>query len=345
MNINTSLIAFTEKLFGELFNDPKITEIKINHPNLILYETETGERFKGNDEQNARVTLENLEYFTNALSSNANQKSDQKKPILGTTLPTGERIQIVRPPAVDPSQFSITIRKPMKLVKKLSEYKSDGFFDEIVMNEHSITQFDRELAHLLDKGDFEQFFYRAVESGTMNMVIAGATGSGKTTFFKACMQAIPEDERLITIEDVRELYSEKHYDVVNLLYPSEIKDDGQVTPTALLKSCLRMKPDRILLAELRGAETYDYINIISSGHGGSITTLHAGTKEEAIRRLTLMSMQHKTGANIPYEITKSTIEETIDVIATVGRVNGKRCITSLHWKNYTKVKAIIESEK
>ena len=129
------------------------------------------------------------------------------------------------------------------------------------------------------------FFRIAVESGLYNLAIAGATGSGKTTFMKACVNEIPEHERLITIEDVRELFSDKHDNIVNLLYPSEAKTtEKSVTPARLLKSCLRMKPDRILLAELRAGEAFDYINAISKRTRCSITSLHAGTKDEVIRQ-------------------------------------------------------------
>lgn len=338
---NISLKIHTEALFGDLFENKEITEIVINKFGQIFYEDSTGFHI-GTDEECARVTQANCERFANAVATSCSQQLDEQNPILGTTLPSDERIQIVIPPSVDKNQFSITIRKPMSKSLTLEQYQESGFFSEIVIGEH-IPQIDFDLATMLDKKDYLGFFRLAVASGLKNIAIAGATGSGKTTFMKACFNEIPEWERLITIEDVRELFSDKHDNIVNLLYPSEATPDSKnVTPARLLKSCLRMKPDRILLAELRAGEAFDYINAISSGHGGSITSLHAGSKDEVIRRLTLMTLQNETGSRLPYDTAKSIIEDTIDIIVHIGKIKGQRRITSLYWKDYEKVKAYIE---
>lgn len=337
---NVSLKLHTENLFGDLFSNKEITEIVINKFGQIFYEDSTGFHI-GTDEECARVTKEHCEKFANAVAVSCSQKLNESNPILGTTLPTDERIQIVIPPSVDKNQFSITIRKPMSKSLTLEQYQESGFFSEIVIGEH-IPKIDVELAKCLNEKDYLTFFKLAVASGTKNIAIAGATGSGKTTYMKACFYEIPEYERLITIEDVRELFSDKHDNIVNLLYPSEATPHSQnVTPARLLKSCLRMKPDRILLAELRAGEAFDYINAISSGHGGSITSLHAGTKDEVIRRLTLMTLQNETGSRLPYDTAKSIIEDTIDIIVHIGRINGKRRMTSLYWKDYEKVNAYL----
>ena len=343
MENNVSLMRSIERLFGELFTDNTITEIVINRYNEIWYENEDGWA-KGTPEQCERVTKDNVQTFAVAVAASCNQQLDESNPILGTTLPTNERIQFVQPPSVPEGQFSITIRKPMSRSMSLDEYQASGFFDNIIVGE-AIRPIDRQLATLLDEKRYREFFEVAIESGLFNIAIAGATGSGKTTLFKAFMQCIGVDERLITIEDVRELFDDVHQNTVNLLYPSEVTpNEKAVTPARLLKSCLRMKPDRILLAELRAGETFDYINAISSGHGGSITTLHAGSKEEVIRRLTLMTLQNPTGSTLPYDTARGIIEDTIDIITHVGRINGKRGLTSLYWKDYEKVKAIMHNE-
>ncbi len=340
---NISLLLSIDRLFGDLFKNPQITEIVINRYGEIWYEDEDGFHI-GTEEECANVTEFNCKTFTNAVASSCDQSLNEQNPILGTTLPTDERIQIVIPPSVPANQFSITIRKPMSKALTLDQYEESGFFDNIIIGE-SIHPTDIELAHCLNEKRYKDFFKLAVECGLKNLAIAGATGSGKTTFFKAVMSEIPEYERLITIEDVRELFDEKHQNVVNLLYPSEVTPHAQaVTPARLLKSCLRMKPDRILLAELRSGEAFDYINAISSGHGGSITTLHAGSKDEVIRRLTLMTLQNPTGSKLPYETARSIIEDTIDIIIHIGRINGKRGITSLYWKDYEKVRTYLHKQ-
>ncbi|WP_233116817.1 P-type DNA transfer ATPase VirB11 [Aggregatibacter actinomycetemcomitans] len=335
---NVSLKQYTKALFGDLFDNKAITEIVINRIGEIFYEDDKGFHI-GTPEECKQVTKDNCEKFANAVATFCSQKLNESNPILGTTLPSDERIQIVIPPSVDKNQFSITIRKPMSKSLTLEQYQESGFFDDIVIGEH-YRPTDYQLAECLSKKDYLGFFRIAVESGLYNLAIAGATGSGKTTFMKACVNEIPEHERLITIEDVRELFSDKHDNIVNLLYPSEATtSEKSVTPARLLKSCLRMKPDRILLAELRAGEAFDYINAISSGHGGSITSLHAGTKDEVIRRLTLMTLQNETGSRLPYDTAKSIIEDTIDIIVHIGKINGQRRITSLYWKDYEKVNA------
>ncbi len=341
--LNVSLKNHIHKLLGDLLENDEITEIAINRFNEIFYEDKDGWK-KGTEEQNSKITKINCESFSNALASNANQKFDMSNPILGTTLPTDERIQIVMPPAVDSGQYSITIRKPSKFSLDLERFKENGFFDDVKISE-TISPIDLELMELLEKKDYLKFCELAVSSGTKNIAIAGATGSGKTTFMKGLIKCIPEHERLITIEDVRELFLDNHPNHVNLLYPSEQKEDSKVRPDTALKSCLRMKPDRIILAELRGGEAFDYINAISSGHGGSITSLHAGSIEQAIRRLTLMVLQNKTGSTLPYETARSIITDTIDIIITIGKADGKRVIKNLYWKDYQILKNTFDKLK
>ncbi|WP_392561084.1 P-type DNA transfer ATPase VirB11 [Orbus sturtevantii] len=323
----STLNSYTKRLFGEIFVDQHITEIVVNKIGEIWIERESiWQRIKSES-----VTAENLIYFANSAAAFSNNTLNGQTPILSSTMPHGERLQIIMPPACDDSQFSITIRKPNDRIFSLNDFKEKGFFDQVVIGEY-IDENNRNLNGFLSQKDYQSFFELAVSCGTKNIVIAGATGSGKTTFMKSLVVHIPHDERLITIEDVREIKSDVHQNMVNLLYPSEKQDI--VSPTKLLKSCLRMKPDRILLAELRGGETFDYINVISSGHGGSLTSIHAGSYDEAVRRLVSMAMQNETGQNVPYETLKEIILQAIDVIAIIENHKGKRCIKSLHFKDY-----------
>ncbi|WP_392563297.1 P-type DNA transfer ATPase VirB11 [Orbus wheelerorum] len=327
----STLNSYTKRLFGQIFNDPNITEIVINKIREIWIEKESvWEKIESEN-----VSKENLTYFSNAAAAFSNNTLNDKTPILSATMPNGERLQIITPPACDDSQFSITIRKPNDRIFSLNDFKEKGFFDQVVIGEF-IDENNKKLNTFLHQKDYQSFFELAVNCGTKNIVIAGATGSGKTTFMKSLVVHIPHDERLITIEDVREIKSDVHHNMVNLLYPSEKQDI--VSPTKLLKSCLRMKPDRILLAELRGGETFDYINVISSGHGGSLTSIHAGSYDEAVRRLVSMAMQNETGQNVPYDTLKEIVLQAIDVIAIIENHKGKRFIKSLHFKDYEGVK-------
>lgn len=178
-----------------------------------------------------------------------------------------------------------------------------------------------------------QFLAQAVRQG-LNVVIAGETGSGKTTFMKTLMQEIPTTERLITIEDVPELMYglPHHHNTVNLLYPSEGGDTATVTASSLMRSCLRMKPDRILLAELRGPETYDFLNVCLSGHGGTITSCHAGSVEGVFEYLALKVLQSPVGRQLPYEVIKRLLAQVLEVVVCVKRRGTKRVISELYFK-------------
>lgn len=324
INRSQSVDKYLQSLFGDYFFDNSITELAINKVGELWFENKSGWVKIANKE----ITIENLQYFGNATAQFSSNKLDKSCPILSATLPNGERLQIIMPPACDDGQYSITIRKPNFNQITLDDYSKSGFFKNVVIGDVKDPN-DEVLIKYLKNKDYESFFKLAVSCGTKNIVIAGATGSGKTTFMKSLIQHIPLDERLITIEDVREINSE-HQNMVNLLYPSEKQDI--VNPTKLLKSSLRMKPDRILLAELRGGETYDYINVISSGHGGSITSLHAGSYSEAIQRLVLMTLQNATGSNIPYITLEDLIKNTIDIIVVIDNQHGKRYIKTINFK-------------
>lgn len=328
---NISLNNSIDCLFGDLFYQSDITEIVINKPHSLFFENRTGFH-AGTEEQNKQITLKNCQQFANALASYSNQQFNSKNPIMGATLPTGERVQIIMPPAIDHEQFSITIRKPNAADLDLSYYKNNGFFSEIVMSKNEST-LNKNLNDLLKVKDYASFFDLAVSSAEKNILIVGETGSGKTTFMKSLINSIDKNERLLTIEDTRELFL-SHKNSVNLLYPQGASSSDPINATVLLKASLRMKPDRILVSELRGGETYDYINAVSSGHGGSITSSHSGSVKEAFMRLILMFLQNDTGSRIPYETVESMIKDTIDIVAVIKAKNGKRNISELHWKDY-----------
>ncbi|HEM7189730.1 TPA: P-type DNA transfer ATPase VirB11 [Providencia rettgeri] len=337
---NVSLNNLNKALFKGLLDDVNINEVVINKFGEILIE-KNGAWEIGTEEQCSSVTKDNLSRWANAVASNSNQKLNESNPILSTTLDNGCRVQIVIPPACDDAQFSVTIRKPSNNVLTLEDFKKQGMFDAVAFNE-DFDETDFELKRKLDDKDFIGFFKLAVRSGKYNIAAAGATGSGKTTFMKALLLEIDEEERLLTIEDVRELFNDKHNNQVNLLYPANGSEI--LNPTTLLKSSLRMKPDRIILAELRGGEAFDYISVISSGHGGSLVSLHAGSYKETIRRLVTMTLQSETGGRIPYQSVVEMITDAIDIVVVIEAHKGKRAIKSIFWKDYNAVTECLNSK-
>src|SRR5574344_2035538 len=210
--------------------------------------------------------------------------------------------------------MSITIRKPSKVRYTKEDYKAQGMFDDIRHEkERRLSPEEQNLINLYNKKEWDTFLSEAVKIGK-NIVIAGATGSGKTTYMKSLIDDIPLHERLITIEDTEEITFYEHKNFVQLFYPSEAKSTDPLNSATLLKSCLRMKPDRILLAEVRGAETYDFLNVISSGHNGSMTSCHAGSVKQCLDRLVMMAMQHDQARALGKDMIYQMVKDNIDVI-------------------------------
>ena len=273
---------------------------------------------------------------------NDNDISDTN-PILSAVLPDGERCQFVMPPATVRGTISMTIRRPSMEVRSIESYAEAGFFDAIrpVSQERAG---DAELAALyadIHRTDMPaarlreiraRFLLRAVELGRV-VVVAGSTGSGKTTFMKTLMQAIPAGERIITIEDCPELMYglAGHPNRVHLMYSSEGGERAVTSASSMMRSCLRMKPDRILLAELRGGETYDWLQSVLSGHAGSITSCHAASCPAVFPYLAMKVMQSPVGKNIPYEEVMACLKSAIDVVVHIQNVRGERSITGIYY--------------
>ncbi len=234
------------------------------------------------------------------------------EPMLSATLPKGERIQCVIPPACSPETLSITIRKPNMTQRTLDDYQCDGFFNHVIPPNQHLSSIDEALL-ALKNSDLPEFLKLAI-TAQKTIVIAGGTGSGKTTFMKMLIDLIPKAQRIITIEDVQELFLPNTPNKVHLFYPSEAAPNAPVTSAKLLKSCLRMKPDRILLAELRGAETFDFVNIAASGHGGSITSCHAGSAALTFERLATMCMKNPDANALSYELIMKLLHQVIDIV-------------------------------
>lgn len=175
---------------------------------------------------------------------------------------------------------------------------------------------------------------RAVALGK-TIVFAGATGSGKTSYMKTLIEYIPIDCRLITIEDTSEVKFYKHQNYVHLFFPSEAANDPQavVTSASLLKACFRMKPDRILLSEIRGGETWDFLKVINSGHGGSMTSLHAGSIIEALEGIITRCYQNKECQNLSYSVIKNIVLSGIDIVCHINCKAGKRYLNEIYFKD------------
>jgi len=304
---------------------PDVTEICINRPGELYLESRGG--WQRVDVPS--LTFERARQFCTAVvnESNTGQRITDADPVVSLTFPTGQRAQFVIPPACDAGKVSITIRLPSKHTKTLSQYQEDGFFEQILEGSHGLTQQDSELLELRTERRYADFFRKAVLS-KKNIVVSGATGSGKTTFMKSLVHHIPSEERLVTIEDARELFIEQP-NVVHLLYSKGGQSASNVTAKSCMEACLRMKPDRIILAELRGDESFYFIRNCASGHPGSITSCHAGSTEQTWDQLALMVKASSEGAGLEFSTIKRLLMMTIDIVVHIKAHVGCRYITGI----------------
>ena len=302
-----------------------VTEICINRPGELYLETRSGwERVDV-----PTLTFERARQFCTAVvnESNTGQRITDADPMVSLTFPSGPRAQFVIPPACDGGKVSITIRLPSKHTRTLSQYQQDGFFDQILEQDAGLNTQDQELLALRHSRDYAEFFRRAVQY-RKNIVVSGATGSGKTTFMKSLVNHIPPDERLVTIEDARELFITQP-NVVHLLYSKGGQSSSNVSAKTCMEACLRMKPDRIILAELRGDEAFYFIRNCASGHPGSITSCHAGSPEQTWDQLALMVKASAEGSGLEFAVIKRLLQMTIDIVVHVKAHAGSRYITGI----------------
>ncbi|WP_178123411.1 P-type DNA transfer ATPase VirB11 [Pseudomonas sp. JG-B] len=172
---------------------------------------------------------------------------------------------------------------------------------------------EKELQQLLKDRRIKEFLDLAVKS-KRNIMVVGGTGSGKTTLVKTLARSIPKDERIITIEDVRELFLDHHPNKVHLFFSRDDEGNAKVSAKQALASCLRMKPDRILLAELRGDEAWEFIKAVNTGHPGSISTMHANSSAEMFEQLTALIKDSPTGSQLDSTYIRNRILSTIDIV-------------------------------
>ena len=210
----------------------------------------------------------------------------------------------------------------------IEDLASRGIFRRTRHAGEMLDETEQQLLRLLAASEFEAFMRLAVRS-RKNIVVSGPTGSGKTTWTKALIREIPSNERLVTIEDARELVLDRHPNHVRLFYSKDDQGVARVSPKQLLEACLRMKPDRILLAELRAEEAFDYLRNVNSGHPGSITSVHATSAELAFEQLVLLVKQNQSGRELARSDIKSLLYLLIDVVIQFGVERHQRFIKEI----------------
>lgn len=293
----------------QYIDDADLTEICINRPREIWTEGRSGwQRYDVPE-----MSFMHCRQLATLIASYNGKSVSADNPVLSAALPNGERVQVIIPPACEPNTVSITIRKPSVLDFTLDELDAQGAFEQVQQVTDELKPFEYQLMQLREEGKTKDFLELGVQTHR-NILIVGKTGSGKTTVTKSLIRSIPTHERLITIEDVHELFLHQHPNKVHLFYSREDEGGSKVSPKQALASCLRMKPDRILLAELRGDEAWEFIKSVNTGHPGSISTMHANGAYESFEQLTALIKDSKTGAHLDTEYIKQRLFTTLDIV-------------------------------
>lgn len=280
-------------LLEEFLEDDEITEVMINGTQNIFYEKK-GRIFQSDKRF---LSKERLEDVIQQIVAGANRLVNEASPIVDARLADGSRVNVVLAP--------IALNGPIVTIRK---FPTESITMKQLIAWNSISE------------EVAEFLALLVESG-YNIFISGGTGSGKTTFLNALSQYIPKDERIITIEDNAEL---RILDVPNLVSlearNANVEGTGEVTIRQLIKSALRMRPDRIIVGEVRSAEAIDMLQALNTGHDGSLSTGHANSPEDMLSRLETMVLM---GMELPLTAIRRQIASGIDVIVHLGRLRDK----------------------
>ncbi|MFB6612304.1 CpaF family protein [Agromyces sp. NPDC056379] len=283
-----------------LLDDPEVSEIMVNRFDQIFVER-SGRLYESRSRFNSEAQLRRV---IERIVSRVGRRIDESSPLVDARLEDGSRVNAIIPPlAVDGS--SLTIRK----------------FSQTPFTVDDLVRFDtitREMATLLD----------AAVRAKLNILVSGGTGTGKTTLLNVLSAFIPGDERIITIEDAVELQLQQEHVVRLESRPANIEGRGEITIRDLVRNSLRMRPDRIVIGEVRGGESLDMLQAMNTGHEGSISTIHANSPRDALARLETLVLM--AGMDLPLRAIREQVSSAIDVIVQISRLrDGSRRVVSI----------------
>lgn len=289
-----------------------VTEIMVNRPGEVWIEA------VGSDglhcEEAAEIDNRLIEQLAYQIARQTHQGISRERPLLAATLPDGARIQIVAPPAT-PQHWCLAVRR-----HRVREVPIADFAPGPVAPAQRL-RFDRDAALRDPVG----FISKAV-AARATILISGGTSSGKTTFLNSLLGLIPEQERIIVVEDTPEIRI-RHSNSVKLVAVKGEMGEAKITTNDLLQASLRMRPDRLVLCEMRGDEAVSFLRAINTGHPGSVSTIHANSPAAALEQLSLMVMQ--AGLGLSHDETIRYAQSLIDVVIQLDRKDGQRRIIDM----------------
>jgi type IV secretion system protein VirB11 len=304
---------------------PDVTDLLINRPGEVWIETANGTMSREPADQ---LTEQALVRLARQIAAASHQGVNREQPLLSATLPDGARVQVVSPPATR-GGLAMAVRKHLISDMSLEELSRDGLFEAAARTDPARdAAADADLEALIDGGDLIGFLKLAVKR-RKTVVISGGTASGKTTLLNALVKEIARSERLVVIEDAPEIRLD-HPNAVGLVAVRGDLGEAQVDADALLAAALRLRPDRILLGELRGREAFAYLRAVNSGHPGSITTVHADSPAGALDQIALLALT--SGIDLGWDKVRTYVERVVDVVVQLDRTNGARRLTEVLFK-------------
>ena len=283
-----------------LLRDDSVTEVMVNAHDYIFVEREGRlERADASFVDNAHLLR-----IIDKIVSQVGRRVDESSPMVDARLPDGSRVNAIIPP--------LALKGPTLTIRKFSRdpYTMDDLINFGSLNPQAAQ------------------FLAACVKGKLNVLISGGTGSGKTTMLNALSSFVPGDERIVTIEDAAELQLQQEHVITLESRPPNIEGQGEIRIRELVRNSLRMRPDRIIVGEVRGAETVDMLQAMNTGHEGSLTTIHANSPRDALSRLETLVMT--SGVELPHRAIREQISSAFDVLVQISRlVDGSRRVTHI----------------
>ncbi|MEM9310972.1 MAG: P-type DNA transfer ATPase VirB11 [Pseudomonadota bacterium] len=296
-----------------------VTDIWINRPGEVWIES-----LGGGVERLLEPKLDEkaLARLAKQIAAHSSQGISRAQPLLAAKLPDGSRVQVVAPPATRDGH-SFAIRRHVSANVSLADWEEAGAFDDAKSGDTAIAE-DRAFRSLAGR-EAASWLREAVRT-RKNILVSGGTSTGKTTFLNSLLAEVPLDERLVLIEDTAELRL-IHQNAVGLIAARGELSEADVTAEDLLIAALRMRPDRIILGELRGTEAFTFLRAVNTGHPGSMTTIHADTPQRAVEQMALLVLQ--AGSKLARDDVRHYVYESVDGFVQLERRAGKRRISQI----------------